>query len=162
MTLNVDIGHDYLAWAYQIASSIRYGVFRLEDNPRTNCITFLNKFHFAYLVIEKQVPMNTKCVRIQHYLEAGAEAKNQISQMPLIIEIQDAREKFRKLGEQVDTRGKMHKVLSVDMAFDYLINGDVVDNSEHSLSDYEKQDDIADAINMLRAVLIDAPDDYSE
>jgi hypothetical protein len=68
--------------------------------------------------------MNTKCVRIQHYLEAGAEAKR--AAHPINIEVEDARVKFRKLGEQIDTRGD--KVLSVDMAFDYLINGDVVDD----------------------------------
>jgi hypothetical protein len=106
--------------------------------------------------------MNIKCVRIQHYLEAASAAKKHQTAPRIIIEVQDPRVKFRELGEQVDTRGKVHKVLNVDMAFDYLINDDIIDNSDHPLSEHQKQDDIADAINMLRAVLIDAQNDYSE
>jgi hypothetical protein len=48
------------------------------------------------------------------------------------------------------------------MAFDYLIDGVVVDDSDHPLCEYQKQDDIVDAINMLRAVLVDEEDIYSE
>jgi hypothetical protein len=147
MTLSVDIGFDYVAYAHLDDKTIHYGIFPFDgyDNKPAACAEFLNSFGFGKLIIEKQMHINYKCLAIQHYLQ-GAAATN-----PAIeIEIQDARKKFKKLGVICDSRGKAHKKLSVDLALKWLDSGEVYDDSGLKLSDYDKKDDIADAINMLR------------
>jgi hypothetical protein len=151
MTLSIDIGYDYVAWAYQIDTALNYGIFKLGDDIRSGCVAALNSFHFNHLIIEKQVPLNKKCVKIQHYLEAIAQFKSISSGNRITISIQHARTKFKRLGEQPVFRGKLHKQLSVDMALEYLSSGEIVDCASIKFKDYCKQDDIADAINMLRA-----------
>jgi hypothetical protein len=88
---------------------------------------------------------NWRCSQIQHFLQGASAAASDAT-----VEIQDAREKFKKLGVVCDTRGKAHERLSVDLALEWVASGQVCDDSEIKLKDYEKQDDISDAVNMLR------------
>jgi hypothetical protein len=84
-------------------------------------------------------------------VELEREVEVQQEDEPAIgFELQDARKKFKKLGVVCDTRGKAHKKLSVELALKWLDSGVVYDDSGMKLSEYEKQDDIADAINMVR------------
>jgi DNA-binding transcriptional regulator of glucitol operon len=57
--------------------------------------------------------------------------------------------KFHVLDEEYTTQCKAHKQLSVEMALEGL--AEFEDVSARKLGEYKKQDDIADAINMLRA-----------
>jgi hypothetical protein len=148
MTLAVDIGFDYLAYAHldEEGKAVNYGIFPFYgygSKPEA-CAEFLNSFGLRKLIIEKQMPMNYKCSGIQHYLEGAAATLN------LEVEIQDARKKFKKLGVICDTRGKAHKRLSTELALKWLESGEVYDDSGMKLREYEKKDDIADAINMVR------------
>jgi hypothetical protein len=148
MTLSVDIGYEYVAWAHYSSNEIKYGIFRFQtqDKPR-HCAQFLQSFErFEKLIIEKQVLMNWRCLANQHYLQGAAAALNPSVE----IEIQDARAKFKKLGEVCDSKDHAHKRLSVKLAAEWLNSGMVEDVSEMKFDEYVKQDDIADAINMLR------------
>jgi hypothetical protein len=148
MTLSVDIGYEYVAWAYfWDDNNVKYGIFRFESEDKAKgCAEFLRGFCFAKLIIEKQVLMNWRCLAIQHYLQGAAAAIN-----PQVeIEVQDARAKFKKLGVVCDSKNKAHKRLSVELAAKWLNGEEVVDESEMKFGEYGKQDDIADAINMLR------------
>jgi hypothetical protein len=147
MTLSVDIGYNYLAYAYYENEDLKYGIysFKSEDKPKC-CAEFLSLFQPSKprkLIIEKQVPTNTRCVANQHYIQGAA-----ATYPDLEVELQDARKKFKKLGAVCDSLNKAHKKLSVELALKWL--EEVNDISEKKLSDYPKQDDIADAINMLR------------
>jgi hypothetical protein len=108
MTLSLDIDHEYVAWAYQIDTMLNYVIFNLGDDTCNGCVSLLNNFHFNHLMIEKQVPMNTQCVRIQHYLEAIAEAKSVSSGNRITVSIQHARTKFKRLGE----KATLHLILT--------------------------------------------------
>jgi hypothetical protein len=145
MTLSVDIGYNYLAYAHYENEKLKYGIwkFKTTDKPKC-CAEFLSSFKFTKLIIEKQISTNYICIANQHYLEGAAATYPDVE-----VEIQDARKKFKKLGVVYDTQNKAHKALSVDLALKYLDSG-VNDDSEKKLSEYSKQDDIADAINMLR------------
>jgi hypothetical protein len=66
----------------------------------------------------------------------------------------DAREKFRALDVSYTTQNKAHKQLSVDLALNWLIESGVQDVSNRVLLEYDKRDDISDAINQLRGWLI--------
>jgi hypothetical protein len=70
------------------------------------------------------------------------------------VETIDAREKFRQLGVQYTTQNKAHKQLSVDLALNWLTESGIEDVSPRPLTDYDKKDDISDAINQLRGWLI--------
>jgi hypothetical protein len=147
MTLSVDIGREYLAWAYLFENSLTYGIynFETEDKPR-GCAEFLSSFPYTHLFVERQMAPNWRCSQIQHFLQGASAAGSDAT-----VEIQDAREKFKKLGVVCDTRGKAHKRLSVDLALDWINYSEgLCDDSEVKLKDYEKQDDISDAVNMLR------------
>jgi hypothetical protein len=146
MTLSVDIGWEYLAWAYLAENTLTYGIYNFpdEDKPRA-CAEFLSSFHYTHLIVERQMTPNWRCAANQHFLQGASAATSDAT-----VEIQDAREKFKKLGVVCDTRGKAHKRLSVELALEWLNSGKVWDDSEVKLGEYEKQDDISDAINMLR------------
>jgi hypothetical protein len=145
MTLSVDIGYNYLAYAY-LNEKLKYGIYKFKttDKPKC-CAEFLSSFKFTKLIIEKQVSTNYICVANQYFLQGAAATYPDVE-----VDIQDARKKFKKLGVVYDTTNKPHKKLSVDLALKWLENLDVKDDSEKKLSEYDKQDDIADAINMLR------------
>jgi hypothetical protein len=149
MTLAVDIGFDYLAYAhlYEEGKAVNYGIFPFigySGKPEA-CADFLNTFGFRKLIIEKQMNINYKCATIQHFLQGAAATNPDVE-----VEIQDARKKFKKLGVICDTRGKAHKRLSTELALKWLQSGEVFDDSGMKLIEYEKKDDIADAINMVR------------
>jgi hypothetical protein len=153
MTLSVDVGHQYVAYAHFFDNQIRYGIFHLSEF--TDCwsrcdgvVNFLNSFHFNHLIVEKQVGQNTKAMQVQYALVAAGLT----SDTRRTVEIQQAREKFHVLGLPLDTRGKAHKKLSVRVALEWLETVD--DRSDAALRYFEKKDDVADAINMLRASLL--------
>jgi hypothetical protein len=140
MTLSVDIGYDYLAYAH-LDEDLKYGIYTFSNSDKPKCCAeFLSLFKPKRLIIEKQVPTNYICLTIQHYLQGVA-----ATYPDLEVEIQDARKKFKKLGAVCD---RTRKKLSVELALKWL--DEVTDISEKKLSEYSKQDDIADAINMLR------------
>jgi hypothetical protein len=144
MTLSVDIGYNYLAYAHYSENEVlKYGIYHFQGDKPKSCAEFLSLFKPSKLIIEKQVPTNTRCLANQHYLQGAA-----ATYPDLEVEVQDARKKFKKLGAVCDSLHKAHKKLSVELALKWLEG--VNDNSEKKLSEYPKQDDIADAINMLR------------
>jgi hypothetical protein len=162
--LSVDIGHQYLAYALysekQVTDpetqcshffdpTITYGIFSFKETDCINrcesIVEFLHTFYPDHLIIEKQVGMNVRAIELQYALAATAHG------MGVDVEIQPALTKFQVLGEVCDTRGKAHKALSAKIALDWLQNNHISDCSVSHLREYMKQDDIADAINMLRA-----------
>jgi hypothetical protein len=167
--LSIDIGHQYLAYALYEESQfflateppqyhgsfdprITYGIFRFTG---TDCVhrcqsivEFLSGVSFDHIIIEKQVGFNAKAMQVQYALVSAA------SLFSASIEIQSAITKFQVLNQPCDTRGKAHKLLSSQLALNWLAETFVSDHSEMRLSEYQKKDDIADAINMLRAFLI--------
>jgi hypothetical protein len=156
MTLSVDIGHQYVAYAHYFNNQIRYGIYQLSEY--TDCssrcqgvVNFLSSFHFSRLIIEKQVGQNIKAMQIQYALVAAGLVTGD-SRTRRIVEIQHAREKFQILGLPLVTRGKAHKKLSVRVALEWVDTVD--DRSDVALKYFEKQDDVADAINMLRASIL--------
>jgi hypothetical protein len=153
MILSVDIGHQYLAYAFYNTEdkSITYGIYHFEGTTSClsrceNIVAFLKAFPSIYLIIEQQIGLNVKAIELQYALTATA------LELGIQVEIQHATTKFLVLEEPYTTVGKAHKALSSRLALEWLTT--VQDCSQTPLSDYQKQDDIADAINMLRAYLI--------
>jgi hypothetical protein len=153
MILSVDIGHQYLAYAFYNTDdkSIMYGIYHFEGS--TNCLSrcenvvaFLKAFPCTYLIIEQQIGLNVRAIELQYALSATA------LELGIKVEIQHATTKFLVLEEPYTTVKKAHKALSTRLALEWLTTQQ--DCSQTLLSDYQKQDDIADAINMLRAYLI--------
>jgi Holliday junction resolvasome RuvABC endonuclease subunit len=156
--VSVDIGHQYLAYALleSEGNELTYGIYSFRGGTscinRCECVVeFLRNMQPDYLIIEKQIGLNVKAIELQYALAAAGSISG------AVIEIQPAWHKFEVLNEICITRGKAHKALSVKMALEWLIQvteaGEIIDISETPLSQYEKQDDIADAINMLRTHL---------
>jgi hypothetical protein len=149
MTLSVDIGRSYLAWAYVQEFEITYGVDSFAENRSVDVCRwikyFFENFDVKRVLIEKQVPVNTRCVLIMNLLVGVA-----VGLGVDCVEVVDARDKFRQLGVEYTTKNHAHKSLSVDMALQWLEESGVEDLSGKRMCEYEKQDDIADAINQLR------------
>jgi hypothetical protein len=98
---------------------------------------------FDYLVVEKQMGINAKCMQLMYAIASIARC------IGVEVEIQHALTKFRTFNRQCNSHNNAHKQLSVQMASESLPEFD--DISPVKLHEYAKQDDIADAINMLRA-----------
>jgi hypothetical protein len=153
--LSVDLGHQYVAYAFlQISEpkNIRYGIYDFGKEKdcisRCQCVsTFLQQIKPHWLVIEKQVGRNYKCMQLQYALTAAAAV------MDIKVQLQPAWIKFEVFDQPCDTRGKAHKILSTNMALEWLNLNTYEDVSDIPLSQYAKKDDIADAINMLRAFI---------
>jgi hypothetical protein len=166
--LSVDLGHQYLAYAFlsdagdqtsdpnsdttNNKATIRYGIY--DFGRKTDCISrcqhvaiFLQQFEPDWIVIERQLGKNYKCTQLQYALVAAA------SLLGIAVELQPAWTKFEVFDQPFETRGKAHKVLSSNLALEWLDSeaGQLNDVSDVPLSEYSKKDDIADAINMLRA-----------
>jgi hypothetical protein len=146
-TLSIDIGHTYLAYAVSDGAIINYGIHFISPtgvlNRIDDIIDFLYRMKFDYLVVEKQMGTNSKCMQLMYAIASAARCKG--SQ----VEIQHAVTKFHTFNRQCISDNKAHKRLSVQMALESLQDFD--DISPVKLFEYAKQDDIADAINMLRA-----------
>jgi hypothetical protein len=158
--LSVDLGHQYIAYAFLTQNSdttnnkptIRYGIY--DFGRKTDCISrcqhvaaFLQQFEPDWIIIERQLGKNYKCTQLQYALVAAA------SLLGIAVELQPAWIKFEVFDQPFETRGKAHKVLSANLALEWLESeaGELNDVSDMPLSGYSKKDDIADAINMLRA-----------
>jgi hypothetical protein len=149
--LALDIGHTYLAyalWNFE-AETLSYGFspkFTNSAVPMSEKISeWLDTLDFETAVIERQVWQNKKAVTVQNVL-VGV-----LAGLKKGVRLVYATEKFKSLGLECITQGKQHKKLSVTLALDWI--GLVEDISEQKLGDFQKKDDIADAVNMLRTNL---------
>jgi hypothetical protein len=152
MTLSIDIGWTYVAFAYVRDFTVVYGIhnFSVSDVVLTtqSINGLLNQFEINQVLVEKQVPQNTKCMKIM-YLIVGLYGGRGVP-----VEVVDARQKFEALGVEWTRVNKAHKQLSVDLAKAWLEESGVEDFSSRKLHEYAKQDDISDAINQIRGWLI--------
>jgi hypothetical protein len=159
--LSVDVGHQYLAWAsYHVIDGdecVEYGIYNFPENTDcvSRCVAVVNFIQSladdcTNLIIESQLGLNVRAIELQYALTSVALL------LGIEVQLQHALTKFRVFEEICDTRGKAHKKLSVKMASDWLdeIKTSVRVVSEIPFEDYTKQDDVADAINMLRAFLV--------
>jgi hypothetical protein len=152
MTLSIDIGFTYVAFAYVREFTILYG---MQNIPTSTVVLtaqsineFLNHFEINQVIVEKQVPQNTKCMKMMHLIIGVCTGRG------LPVEVVDARDKFAALEVEYTTVNKAHKQLSVNLARAWLSESGVEDLSERKLQEYPKQDDISDAINQLRGWII--------
>jgi hypothetical protein len=150
--LSVDLGHQYLAYALWHDRLITYGIW--EFHSEKTCMQralsvaeFLQEMEFDHIIIEQQMGINRKCTQLQYALTTGAYIKG------ASVQLQHPITKFEVLGQPCETKNKQHKALSVKLALEWLESGEVIDCAETPLSEFRKKDDIADAINMLRAFI---------
>jgi hypothetical protein len=154
MTLSIDLGHTYLAFAYVREFTVTYGLHNIPTAlPQLTSEAFRD-FVCAFdqvdrVIVERQVPRNTICMKLMHLLVGVCVG------LGIDVHTVDAREKFRQLNVPYTTVGKAHKLLSTDLALKWIESSGVEDLSPTPLPDYDKQDDIADAINQLRGWIIE-------
>jgi hypothetical protein len=152
MTLSIDIGFTYVAFAYVREFTVVYGLHNICVSnvllTSQSINEFLNQFEINQVLVEKQVPQNTKCMKIMYLIVGVCTGRG------LSVEVLDARDKFAALQVPYTTVNKAHKQLSVNLAQAWLAGAGVEDLSERKLQDYPKQDDISDAINQLRGWII--------
>ena len=101
------------------------------------------KFPVEFVIIERQVNLNTVCMELMYAITSMA--LNYVEASKIIIF--DPKLKFTNLGIDYSTKNKEHKRLSVNVAKMYL-NGETLEQFEK----YDKKDDIADAILMAVTV----------
>jgi hypothetical protein len=156
MSLSIDIGFKYLAFAYLKDFTIQYGMHIIADATPELIAHSIREFLGAWedgeidlVLVEKQVPQNTKCTKIMHII-VGV-----VTGLGIRVHLVDARNKFRALGVTYSTLNHAHKFLSIELALAWLKDSGIEDLSPTKLSEYGKQDDISDAINQLRGWIID-------
>lgn len=150
--LSIDIGIKNLGWAYFNGNSLEFGIFVIDSGKKTKESTVIHRCRrindffkmfgdkpMGHIVIERQVITNVSAMELMYVITMKAMT---ITDNVFIF---DPKLKFTYYHETYDTKNKAHKKQSIEKAHRYL--------SEHheellyDFEDYDKLDDISDAIN---------------
>jgi Holliday junction resolvasome RuvABC endonuclease subunit len=158
-TLSIDIGKHNLGYAIwdAVDNALMYGIFDLDEHSNgknlvvgrcTLIIQFISDiydlYQFEKLIIERQVSTNIIAMELMYTITTAALLYTKD------IIIFDPKLKFTSIHEKYITTNKAHKRQSVMYANNvlHIYNGD-------PMTDFDKKDDIADAINQLFVSTID-------
>jgi hypothetical protein len=157
-TLAIDIGLTYLAWSLMTRDSdgdiediifdiskfpTQKGAESIVINRCSAIVSFITSMHqehhLTHIIVEKQVITNVAAMSMMYSIVTTAKC------LSLDCEIQDPKEKFKRLKIPMDTQKKNHKKAIVAYVSGWLV--DNTDLSEH-LASFTKKDDLCDAIAM--------------
>lgn len=168
--VSIDIGVKNLGWAlinhdndfHDLKHAdykqlkLAFGVYNIDDRIKSSddivtqrcaCIKhFFNeisaKYTIDYVIIERQVPSNTKAMELMYAITSMA--LSYVAYTDVIIFTPSL--KFTLLQMPYNTKGKAHKILSIDNCCK-LLQSIASESLVNAFNKHDKRDDIADSFN---------------
>jgi Holliday junction resolvasome RuvABC endonuclease subunit len=148
--LSIDIGIHNLGYALWDTKTLSFGIINIDKYNNMNVVerctklyleinNLFNKCQFQTVIIERQVNLNTLAMELMYALTSIMLYYTED------IIIFDPKLKFTKIRESYNTRNKEHKKKSIAYAKNILTHI----NHSNEIDEFEKQDDVSDAITQL-------------